>query len=66
MVTDEELTGDQFWHVAAFATLLLTTLDASRAEQQMDVLAKATGAAYDGWEVTLTCGEQQELRRAGI
>jgi hypothetical protein len=63
VVMDEELAGDGYWHVAAFTTLLLTTLDAGQAEQQMELLAQTTGTAYDGWEVTLAAGEEQELRR---
>lgn len=61
MIVDEELTGDGYWHVAAFATCLLTTSEADGVEHQMEQVAQADEATYDGWKVSLTAGEAQHL-----
>lgn len=61
VVVDEELTGDGYWHVAAFTTCLLTAPEAGGAERRMKQIAQDAGAEYDGWRVTLTAGEEQRL-----
>ena len=63
VVVDEELTGDGFWHVAAFTALRLTAPDVDRAENLMARIARDTSARYDGWTTTLTAGESERLRR---
>jgi len=57
IVADEELTGDAFWHVAAFSTLLLTDSATQAAHRAMEELAAQTGVQYDGWCVTRAAGE---------
>jgi hypothetical protein len=63
VVVDGEVTGDGYWHVAAFTTCLLTVPEAGAAERRMEQIAQDAGAEYDGWKVTLTAGEEQRLRR---
>jgi hypothetical protein len=58
---DEEITGDGWWHVAAWPMLLLTPEAIVGAKRLMMRLAAATGVRYDGWTVTLTYGEEQQL-----
>jgi hypothetical protein len=55
---DEELTGDGYWHVAAFTACLLTASEVVGAERLMEQVAQDAGAEYDGWRVTLTVGEE--------
>ena len=61
VVVDEEVSGDGWWHVAAFTTLRLTPEAVRKSKQQMMQLAVATGIRYDGWKVTLNVGEQRQL-----
>lgn len=61
IVTDEELTGDGHWHLAAFDSLLLAPETVLRCEEQMHRVARATDVRYDGWKVTLTVGEERFL-----
>lgn len=63
VVVDEEVTGDGYWHVAAFTTCLLTVPEAGGVERRMEQIAEDAGAEYDGWRVTLTAGEEQRLLR---
>lgn len=58
IVVDEEVTGDGFWHVAAFSTLLLTDSAIQAAHRAMEELAAQTGVQYDGWCVTRAAGEE--------
>ncbi|MEU0883357.1 ribonuclease E inhibitor RraB [Lentzea sp. NPDC005914] len=62
VVVDEEVSGDGYWHVAAFGTLPLVEAEVSQAERQMERIAQDSDAKYDGWKVTLTAGEEQQLR----
>jgi hypothetical protein len=61
VTVDEEVTGDGYWHVAAFATCLLAVSEASRIEHRMEQIAQEANATYDGWQVTLTAGEERRL-----
>jgi hypothetical protein len=58
VIADEELTGDGYWHLAAFDFLLLAPGTVHRREEQMHHLARVTDVRYDGWKVTLTVGER--------
>jgi hypothetical protein len=57
LFVDEELSGDRYWHIAAFTVLLLEPRAIRSAERQMAQLATDNGCVYDGWHVTLTAGE---------
>jgi Regulator of ribonuclease activity B len=61
VVADEELTGDGYWHVAAFGSLMLTGVAIRQVEAQMNNLAGITGVRYDGWQVTLNVREEHSL-----
>ena len=61
VVVDEEISGDGWWHVAAFTTLRLTPETIRGSKRQMMQLAVATGVRYHGWQVTLNAGEQDQL-----
>jgi hypothetical protein len=61
VVADEELTGDGYWHLAAFGSLMLTAMAIRQVEEQMTDLAVTTGVRYDGWQVTLNAGEEHGL-----
>jgi Regulator of ribonuclease activity B len=61
VTVDEEISGDGWWFVAAFAMLQLTPEAIVGAKRLMMRLAVATGIRYDGWHVTLTGGEEQQL-----
>lgn len=61
VVVDEEISGDGWWHVAAFTTLQLTPEAIVGAKRLMMRLAAATGIRYHGWQVTLNMGEEQQL-----
>ncbi|MEU4742841.1 ribonuclease E inhibitor RraB [Actinosynnema sp. NPDC023658] len=58
VVVGEEVTGDGYWHVAAFATCPLTVSEAGGIERRMEQIAEDAGAEYNGWRVTLTAGEE--------
>jgi hypothetical protein len=62
VVVDEEITGDGYWHVAAFTAILLTPRVVDQTENRMEQMARDAGARYDGWHITLTVGEEQRLR----
>jgi hypothetical protein len=61
VVVDEEISGDGYWHVAAFTTLRLTPEAIRESMRQMMLLAVATGIRYNGWQVTLTAGEERQV-----
>jgi hypothetical protein len=61
VTVDEEISGDGRWFVAAFPMLQLTPEAIVGAKRLMMRLAVATGIRYDGWHVTLTWGEEQQL-----
>ena len=61
VTVDEEISGDGWWHVAAFTTLRLTPETIREFEQQMMRLAVVTGIRYHGWKVTLNVGELRQL-----
>jgi hypothetical protein len=61
VTVDEEISGDGWWFVAAFPTVQLTPEAIVGAKRLMMRLAVATGIRYDGWHVTLTGGEEQQL-----
>lgn len=61
VVADGELTGDGYWHVAAFGSLMLTAMAIRQVEEQMNNLAVTTSVRYDGWQVTLSVGEDYSL-----
>ncbi|GAA0233494.1 hypothetical protein GCM10010492_35440 [Saccharothrix mutabilis subsp. mutabilis] len=52
VVVDEEVTGDGFWHVAAFTEYRLTAADVGAAESEMQRIASDAGGRYDGWKLT--------------
>jgi hypothetical protein len=60
---DEEMTGDGFWHVAAFTIAELSEAAISEANAVMGSVAARAGVEYDGWTLTLTVGEERELLR---
>jgi len=61
VVVDEEVSGDGWWHVAAFTTLRLTPEAIRKSKQQMMRLAVAHGIRYAGWKVTLNVAEERKL-----
>jgi len=61
VVVDEEISGDGWWHVAAFTTLRLNPETIRAAKRQMTQLAAVTGVRYDGWTVTLNAEEEKQL-----
>ena len=61
VVVDEEISGDGWWHVAAFPVLRLTPEAIVGAKRLMMRLAAATGIRYHGWHVTLNGLEEQQL-----
>ena len=61
VIADEEISGDGWWHVAAFTTLRLTPEAVHESKRQMMRLAVATGIRYHGWQVTLNVGEERQL-----
>lgn len=61
VVVDEEISGDGWWHVAAFTTLRLTPEAIRESKRQMMRLAVATGIHYHGWKVTLNVAEERQL-----
>lgn len=63
VVVDEEISGDGWWHVAAFTTLRLTPEAVRESKRQMMRVAAATGIRYHGWEVTLNVAEVRQLAR---
>ena len=63
VTVDEEISGDGWWHVAAFPMLQLTPEAIVGAKRLMRRLAAATGIRYHGWQVTLNFGEEQQLAR---
>ena len=63
MVADEEITGDNYWHVAAFTTCVLSAAAISEANTIMTSIVAQAGVEYDGWQATLTAGEANDLLR---
>jgi Regulator of ribonuclease activity B len=61
VTVDEEISGDGWWHVAAFPMLQLTPEAIVGAKRLMMRLAAATGIRYQGWHVTLNGGEERQL-----
>jgi hypothetical protein len=61
VVVDEEISGDGWWHVAAFPMLQLTPDEIVGAKRLMMRLAVATGIRYHGWQVTLNGIEERQL-----
>jgi hypothetical protein len=61
VVVDEEISGDGWWHVAAFTALRLTPEAIHGSKWQMMQLAVATGIRYHGWQVSLNGGELAQL-----
>jgi hypothetical protein len=49
VVADEEVTGDSYWHVAAFR--VQTDAGAHEASNRMESLATRLGGKYCGWEL---------------
>jgi hypothetical protein len=60
-VLREEISGDGWWHVAAFTALRLTPEAIHGSKCQMMQLAVATGIRYHGWQVSLNGGELAQL-----
>jgi hypothetical protein len=61
VVVNEEISGDGWWHVAAFTTLRLTPEAVHESKLQMMGLAVTTGIRYHGWKVTLNVGQERQL-----
>lgn len=61
VIVEEEISGDGWWHVAAFARLRLTPEAIRKSEQQMMRLAAATDVRYHGWQVTLNAAEERQF-----
>lgn len=51
VVVDEEVTGDTYWHVAAFRLELLDAEDLDRTREELSTLATRFGGDYTGWDV---------------
>lgn len=61
-VADEELTGDGFWHVAAFRREPVDESHLRRVLREAQALAISNGAQYDGWTWRTTVAEQRQHR----
>ncbi|MET9225953.1 ribonuclease E inhibitor RraB [Lentzea sp. NPDC003310] len=59
VVVDEEVTGDGFWHVAAFGSLPSDEAAVSDTERRMRRIAQDADARYDGWQATSTTRDQR-------
>jgi len=57
VVVDEEISGDRYWHIAAFTKVTLTASAIHQADSAMERIATQTRVRYDGWHVSLTIGE---------
>jgi len=62
VTVDEEISGDGWWFVAAFAMLELTPEAIVGAKRLMMRLAAATGIGYHGWHVTFDLGRGAAAR----
>jgi hypothetical protein len=61
VVVDEEVTGDGFWHIAAFRKESFTTSTLSVLRARIVELATLHDAKYDGWEWRTTLALQVEF-----
>lgn len=52
VVIDEEVTGDDYWHIAAFRLQTITAGAVSQMRDEMEDLARRYQGVYDGWDVT--------------
>jgi hypothetical protein len=50
-VIDEELTGNDYWHVATFRRQPITTEAIAGARAEMQAVAERFGGDYDGWDL---------------
>lgn len=57
VVVDEEMSGDGYWHIAAFKEAILTPSTIHQANIAMERIAAQTRVHYNGWRVSLTIGE---------
>jgi len=57
VIIDEEISGDGYWHIAAFTEVQLTAPAIGHMNEEMESIAAKTRVKYDGWKVTLTIGE---------
>jgi Regulator of ribonuclease activity B len=51
-VIDEELTGDEYWHIATFRRQAITIETVAHARDEMEAIAERFGGEYDGWDLT--------------
>jgi len=57
VIIDEEISGDGYWHIAAFTGVQLTAPAIGYVNKEMESIAAKTRVKYDGWKVTFTVGE---------
>ncbi len=57
----EEVTGDGYWHVAAFGEAQLTSEEITRMRLQMEQLARRHQLIYHGWDRTLTVAQERDV-----
>jgi hypothetical protein len=61
VVWDDEDSGDDLWHVAAFVTDVLTPASTAAMRGAMESFANANGLRYDGWARSRTGQEERRL-----
>jgi hypothetical protein len=52
VVIDEEVEGDDYWHIAAFGRLAVTAESIAATRRDLKQLAERHGGVYDGWDLT--------------
>jgi regulator of ribonuclease activity B len=52
VVTDEELEGDNYWHIAAFQRQRISADSIAATRKELEELAARHGGGYDGWDLT--------------
>jgi Regulator of ribonuclease activity B len=61
VVVDEELSGDGYWHVAAFRTETLTEWSLAEIRSMLATTARHHNMTYDGWNWRTTVALQQRF-----
>jgi hypothetical protein len=52
VVVDEELEGDDYWHIAAFRRQRVSADSIASIRRELEELAARHGGEYDGWDLT--------------